>query len=773
MSYLAIRRLTVMGAVLGASFGGLAPAAGSEAQAPSNEQNTIVVTGYRMPETLDGVPLIDEIQPSEIAGYGDDTLADLLSDLQRTGGDTLPLVLLNGRPIFNQSELSDVPTESIARIEVYPAPAALRFGGSAGQRTMNFVLRRQFRSMRQTLAGGLATEGGGGNGDAAFSLTRFLGDNRLTIGVKAAGSGRLLESQRRIQATPAVFATPGKTVSLDDGRFRTLRPEQRRFSLNAAIARQVNSDVNISLNAGGNYERSHSLRGLLQADGLAVDLHPLRQDVRAIGGYAEMKADAELGSWSMSASGEFGHRRTTTLTEFSQAPTPASSHSDDRISERARSHLGTGGLVLLASGPLLDLPTGAVHLSLRGDLSRSSFKARVARSDFVKTGHRDRTDAGVWLDAEVPITTKGGGSASILKGLSGHLNAGFRSVSDIRTLHNFGYALSWGPRENIHLNASIKYDRQPPSLLQLASPAIETSAVRFFDYVGGRTVEPNQLSGGNPELRADHRRTLAIGMDVLPFGTGPLRISVGYKSLRIDDPIAGLPASTAPIQAAFPERFVRDANGSLVRVDRRLINLAREKRMQLHWGVVMRRSLSRSAAADAGSGEAMGSSDDVMKAGANLRLSFNHTWVIKDKILLRRGLPELDLLHGGASGDDGGQPHHLLQWELGAFGRGLGARLLGSWQSGTIVRGGPGAATDALRFSPLMQHDLRLFADLGDRLPGDVWARGFRLSMSVANLLNQRQKVRDASGATPLRYQPGYVDPLGRSVRVELRKALF
>ena len=766
-----VRRLTAIGAALSTSFGATAPATASEAQPPSYEQGTIIVTGYRLPETLDGVPRIDEIHQSDIAGYGDDSLADLLLDLQRTGRDSLPLVLLNGRPIFNLSELSDVPTESIARVEVYPAPAALRFGGSAGQGIMNFVLRRQFRAAKETLAGGLATEGGGGNGDAAFSLTRILGDNRLTIGAKASGSRRLLESERGIHATPAGLASPSKTLGLDDGRFRTLLPEQRRFSLNAAIAREVSSRVNISVNAGGNYERSHSLRGLLEADDLAVDLRPLRQDVRAIGGYAGIKADAELGNWSMSASGDYGHRRTTTLTEFAQAPTPVSSPSDDRISERARSRLGTANLGLLASGPLLNLPTGPVRVSLRGDLSRSSFDARVARSDLVKIGRRDRTDAGAWLDAEVPITTQSDGSGSILSGLSGHLNAGIRSVSDIRTLHNFGYALSWGPRETIHLNASLKIDRQPPSLVQLASPAIETSGVRFFDYVSGHTVEPNQLSGGSPELRADHRRTLAIGMDVLPFGSGPLRISAGYKSLRIDDPISSLPASTAPIQTAFPERFVRDANGSLVRVDRRLINLAREKREQFHWGVVMRHSLSRSAAADSGEGEAP--NDDASNAGARLRLSFNHTWVIKDEILLRRGLPELDLLHGGASGEDGGQPRHLLQWEFGAFGRGLGARLIGSWQSGTIVRGGPGAATDALRFSPLMHHDLRLFADLGDRLPGEVWARGVRLSVSVANLLNQRQKVRDASGATPLRYQPGYLDPLGRTVRVELRKTLF
>jgi hypothetical protein len=30
--------------------------------------------------------------------------------------------------------------------------------------------------------------------------------------------------------------------------------------------------------------------------------------------------------------------------------------------------------------------------------------------------------------------------------------------------------------------------------------------------------------------------------------------------------------------------------------------------------------------------------------------------------------------------------------------------------------------------------------------------------------------VRDETGATPISYQPDYIDPLGRSVRIGLRK---
>jgi outer membrane receptor protein involved in Fe transport len=144
---------------------------------------------------------------------------------------------------------------------------------------------------------------------------------------------------------------------------------------------------------------------------------------------------------------------------------------------------------------------------------------------------------------------------------------------------------------------------------------------------------------------------------------------------------------------------------------------------------------------------------------------------LKDQILLRPGVPVVDLLHGGAIAGNGGRPRHELQWELGTHRHGLGARLIGNWRSGTVVREGD-AAVERLRFSPLMQLDLRLFADVGG-LTTAPWARGFRLSLGISNLLNDRQEVRDASGATPLSYQPAYLDPLGRTVSIGLRKLLF
>jgi iron complex outermembrane receptor protein len=817
---------------------------GSAAQGAENANRVadIVVTAPRFPDTS----LLDHLTDADVAAYGVNTIGELLSGLSRELGGTQassPLVLVNGRRISSVSEVSDLPTESIQRVEVLPEHAALRYGGGAGQKVINIVLRPQFRSVTASLGGGLATEGGGRSGDSAFALTRIFGDNRLSLGARAYTTRRLLESARDIRPTPTAFDVLGNVVAAparpsdeidpalstitgglvtvagvpagierprladfastanlanvsDLGSYRTLRPEQRLYSLNGTVARELSKDVKVSVNANGRYETSRTLNGLAAAtlllpagnpyspftNDVAIARYlggPLEQTVRGVGGNLGLTVNADLGRWTLSTTAEYGHRRTRTRTDrgldtrLIQArltaddptlnpfgPLPASILGPT-LQDRASSRLGTGGLIFIASGPLVRAPAGDVRVSLHTELTRSSLVARLTRSDLVTTGERDRTDAGAWLNIEAPITRRGDPSKSGLGDLSGHFSAAVRSVSDIRTLRGLGYGLNWTPRTGVSITASMKEDRQPPSLLQLASPTIETSGIRVFDFVSGETVELAWLSGGNPALLPDHRRTLQVGVNLRPLRTDKLRLNAEYARIRVRDPVADLPAATAEMQAAFPERYIRDSNGALVRIDGRLINFAREDRHQLQWGVVFRRTPQRIASARTSAA-----------AGLGVRLTFNHTWVFKDELLLRPGVAPLDRLHGGPAGYAGGQPRHLLQWEIGANSRGLGARLMGSWRSATTVRSGTDATTD-LHFSPRTQHDLHLYADLGERFPNWEPGRGLRISLTVVNLLNDRQEVRDARGATPLIYQRDYLDPLGRTVTLNLRKQVF
>ena len=159
--------------------------------------------------------------------------------------------------------------------------------------------------------------------------------------------------------------------------------------------------------------------------------------------------------------------------------------------------------------------------------------------------------------------------------------------------------------------------------------------------------------------------------------------------------------------------------------------------------------------------------------GGRLNVAVYHTVHLTDSVTLRDGLPVVDLLRGGTIGS-GGQPRHEVEVQAGISKNGFGARLTGDWRSATRVTGL--FAADDLRFSSLATVNLRLFANVG-QMPWAIksapWLRGTRISLGVSNLFDARQRVTDGAGATPLSYQPGYLDPFGRTVRISIRKMLF
>jgi outer membrane receptor protein involved in Fe transport len=82
---------------------------------------------------------------------------------------------------------------------------------------------------------------------------------------------------------------------------------------------------------------------------------------------------------------------------------------------------------------------------------------------------------------------------------------------------------------------------------------------------------------------------------------------------------------------------------------------------------------------------------------------------------------------------------------------------------------------DDLRFSPYSTFDLRLFANLGERLElvtRSPFFRGTSVRFEVNNILNSRPDVRGGtgSGSIPFAYQADRLEPIGRTVGVNFRK---
>jgi iron complex outermembrane receptor protein len=290
-----------------------------------------------------------------------------------------------------------------------------------------------------------------------------------------------------------------------------------------------------------------------------------------------------------------------------------------------------------------------------------------------------------------------------------------------------------------------------------------------------------QISGGNPSLRPEKLKVRRLASTVRLAPRYNLQLNVEYTDTDARNYISSLPPASAAVMLAFPDRFVRNADGTLATIDLRPVNFDSHREKRLRWGLSMRAKLGGGAGGfdrpppdtDSSADSAPPVSDLQQRLGrpsTYFQLSANHTVVFSDKILIRPGLDPVNLLGGGALGIGGGRVRHQLDGTAALTSGGLGARLGVAWRGASTLDTRIAGVTDTLRFSPLFLVNLRLFADARRFFPNASWSRGLRVSLDVQNLTNDRQRVRDSFGATPLQYQPGYRDPLGRTIEFEIRK---
>jgi len=748
------------------------------------EGKDIVVTGQRPRGSVIGdIPPERTFTPLEIRAFGASNIGELIQSLgpqvssNRGRGDGGPVVLLNGKRVSSYAEIMKIPTEAIERTEVFPEELALKYGYRADQKVVNVVTFERFNSKVGQLLLSVPTEGGRDTVGLNANYLRIQGNTRFNLDADYSRAGSLLESERDVLQ---VAGAP------DLGRFRTLVPATERFSLNGTMSGNVLGDVSATLNGRFDMNESESLLGLGPNGALERETSTRVAHLgTALGGL--------MGKWLWSFTGNYDRVATTTLTDVAGA---------QGARDRARSVNSLANAEAVMSGSVFKLPAGPVSASFRAGGEMRDFSSRSLRSGVEQRADLSRDRGAVQASVDLPIASRREEVLAGLGNLSVNANLEIEELSDFGTLRTFGYGLFWTPIGAINLIASVTEEEGAPTVEQLGSPLIVTPNVRTLDFTRGEVVDITRVFGGNPNLRSDDRRVFRLGLNTKPFPKLDLNISVDYTSTRLDDPIASFPIATPEIEAAFPERFTRDAAGRLLRIDGRPLNFERSDQEQLRWGLNFTRPLGSlppgmenasirfmSAGSEADIRRRLPAGATMIRAEpgspmanrmegmlSRLIVSLYHTWHLEDEILVREGVPVLDLLNGSAVGNRGGRPRHELEFQAAAYRRGLGARLTANWQSGTTVNGlpsGPVGTAGDLSFSGFSTVNINLFADLGDRFrraKAAKWLRGTRVSLGINNLFNSRPEVRDEAGLTPISYQPAYLDPIGRSVNFSIRK---
>jgi uncharacterized membrane protein YgcG len=763
------------------------------------------------------------------------------------------------------AELSD----RVATAGGYAAPTAraglLRIGRQdrwnveleAGQESLLLESERGIRQAPTSfdLAGNIIPAAGAPQVDPALSA---LAGVPVTIaGVPASASG----------AAPGLAAfVPGANNPNASavGRFRSLNNASRRLSANGTYSRTIFGRVAASLNLRAEATESERLFGLPRVSltlpagnpfspfGNDVVLAryyagggPLTRETEGLTLHAGLTMSGDLAPqwrWNATANADWARSESVTGTGFGAAAAQARLNARDPAfnpyapfaaglltplaDDRTETRTSSADAAFLVNGRLFQMPAGPATLSTRIGGSTQGIEGESLRAGVTDLRDLSRTSGSGQVSLDLPIARRSRGVLAALGDLSLNANAEAETVSDFGTLTSLGAGLSWTPIPAVQFIASWQQRELAPSLVQLGDPLSRDPNSRIFDFRTGRTVDITRITGGNPDLLAETRRTLRLGLNVRPLGEDTdLVFTANYTRLRIADPIAQFPTATPEIEAAFPARFVRDLAGNLLSIDSRPINFSRAAQQTLRWGVSYSRPLQNTPppggweafrqrmreARERGEGPPGGFGPDgegrrfgrggeggfggrggfggggfggggrgfggggFGGRGGRLNVSLFHSWRLQDRVLIRPGVPELDFLDGSAAGNLGGNPRHELELQAGIFRDGMGAQLTGRWQAANRVEGALGGATD-LRFSDLTTVNFRLFADLTPQLAlvrRARFLRGTRVSVEFNNLFDRRIQVTDATGATPLSYQPGYVDPIGRSVTFTLRKLFF
>lgn len=683
------------------------------------------------------------------------------------------------------------------------------------------------------------------------------------------------------QPASAFFATPA-TVT-DPARYRTLLPATSDFSANTVYATAIGK-VTATLNARLQATDSTSKQGLVPlalalpqgspfnpfgapvtVDRALSAFTPLEQNTHSVAGHLGVSFGGDLGKWRWSLLSNYDRTDTRSFTETGVDATALQAALDRgdptanpfaaivpgalvgaAAGNNAYSRLVATNIDALASGPIVQLPAGPLSTSVRVGGAINTITSDSTRFGLFQAARERRGIVNAQANVDIPITSRRTGFLDRIGDLSANVNLAVDQLSDFGTLTTVGYGANWSPIVPLRFIASVTDQRDAPTQNQLGDPQITTPGVRVFDFVTGQSVAVTRVTGGNPLLARDDRHVVKFGLTAKPFGKRDLTFTANYIRARTNNPIAVFPSATAAITAAFPDRFTRDASGTLTRVDARPINFARSDTEELRYGfdfsIPLKSKLQKQfeafragtgpnpfaglfppgrgpggfgggpggerspgAAPTTGAQGAPGAGGPGGErggpggggggfrggggfggrgqAGGRLQFALYHTWHFRDTVLVRQGGPLLDALNGdviGASG--GGQARHELEGQFGYANNGIGVRLSGNYQTGTQVNGfgsgatGSASGTGALNFGSLSTFDLRLFADVGQQLRfvrKHPWARGVRVTAGITNLFDTRQRVTDATGAVPFSYQPDYLDPLGRTVRISLRKLFF
>jgi hypothetical protein len=550
-----------------------APLTAEELEDAEVEELVIQAQRIQPGAVIGDIPPELQFAPRDLRALGASTVTELLDALEpqissARGGAAggRPNVLVNGARVSSFAEVRDLPTEAILRMDILPEEVALKYGYRADQRVVNMVLRPRFRAITAEGSYRAPWEAGGGDiVEARANWLSILRGNRLMVDARASAQSRLYESDRDL-AQPR-----------SDAPFRTLIPKQDEVVLNAVLSRPLGNGIAATVNASVEASQGLSLLGL---DPTAP--RALERRSEGVAGHLGAGVAGAFRGWRWNWTGNLDQSTTDNETERAFAGA--------RRLDTANSVSTSGDTQLDVSGSLFHVPAGMVSTTVTGAFATARLKSESVRAGVARSGRLSRDIGSAKMNIDVPLTSRRNGFLDAIGDLSVGFNAGVDQVSDFGALGTIGATTNWAPFDGLRFIGSFTRDEGAPTQQQLNDPEQATPLVQAYDFSRGETVLITRIDGGNPNLAAREANVLKFGINVTPIKDFGLTLSANYIRSRTDNLISSFPTASTQIEAAFPERFLRDATGRLVQIDARPVNFDKRQTEELRTGFTFRKT---------------------------------------------------------------------------------------------------------------------------------------------------------------------------------------
>lgn len=138
----------------------------------------------------------------------------------------------------------------------------------------------------------------------------------------------------------------------------------------------------------------------------------------------------------------------------------------------------------------------------------------------------------------------------VIKDLDLNLAARYDDYSDVGSTTNWKANVRWQPSQQLLLRGSYGTGFRAPTLVNLYDPVVLGTSSEFNDPVTGQTsIQVNELSGGNPNLKPETSKQYSLGLVFQPIPS--LAVALDYFNIEVNNAIAQPSTQEIVTQAAL------------------------------------------------------------------------------------------------------------------------------------------------------------------------------------------------------------------------------